>query len=156
MQVVPHPAAAVHDADRRSAMKNVPESLGDSAGDDQFAGPVGYRAGGRREMAGLPGEPPNGSAPAIGSVMDTPLPTQHSRSLGGPDPLGDPAFPDKEWMDIGSAGSLADHPLLRGLLLELPPRGSVPPAGWLDQWFEAARSILELLYVQNAGQPTHR
>jgi hypothetical protein len=30
----------------------------------------------------------------------------------------------------------------------------MPPAEWLDRWFEAARSILELLYVQH-GSP-HR
>ncbi|RZU50969.1 hypothetical protein EV385_2763 [Krasilnikovia cinnamomea] len=46
--------------------------------------------------------------------------------------------------------SMADHPLLRGLLLELPARGTMPPSDWLDRWFEAARSILELLYVQEA------
>ena len=45
---------------------------------------------------------------------------------------------------------MADHPLLRGLLLELPARGTLPPSDWLDRWFEAARSILELLYVQEA------
>ncbi|GHJ10952.1 hypothetical protein TPA0907_53190 [Micromonospora humidisoli] len=48
--------------------------------------------------------------------------------------------------------SMIDHPLLRGLLLELPPKGSVPPPGWLDRWFEATRAILELLYVQGAGR----
>ena len=52
----------------------------------------------------------------------------------------------------GPPESLIDHPLLRGLLLELPPKGSVPPPGWLDRWFEATRSILELLYVQGAGR----
>jgi hypothetical protein len=45
---------------------------------------------------------------------------------------------------------MADHPLLRGLLLELPVRGTMPESAWLDRWFEAARSILELLYVQEA------
>jgi hypothetical protein len=50
----------------------------------------------------------------------------------------------------GEGSSMADHPLLRGLLLELPVRGTLPPSEWLDRWFEAARSILELLYVQEA------
>jgi hypothetical protein len=27
----------------------------------------------------------------------------------------------------------------------------MPIEEWLDRWFEAARSILELLYAQNAG-----
>lgn len=45
---------------------------------------------------------------------------------------------------------LIDHPLLRGLLLELPPRGAAPAAEWLDRWFEATRAILELFYAQPA------
>ncbi|GAB3949447.1 hypothetical protein GCM10027614_48270 [Micromonospora vulcania] len=68
-----------------------------------------------------------------------------------PNPLIEPSFPPTGW-PTESAGSLADHPLLRGLLLELPPRGSVPPPGWLDRWFEATRAILELLYVQGSGR----
>jgi hypothetical protein len=53
---------------------------------------------------------------------------------------------------VEPAESLVDHPLLRGLLMELPPKGSVPPPGWLDRWFEATRAILELLYVQGPGR----
>jgi hypothetical protein len=67
--------------------------------------------------------------------------------------LTEPVFPPAGWMEANArqqASSMADHPLLRGLLLELPPRGTIPDAGWLDRWFEAARSILELLYVQDA------
>ena len=45
-----------------------------------------------------------------------------------------------------ASGKVADHPLLRGLLLELPPKGSTLHAQWLDRWVEAARSILDLLY----------
>ena len=67
-----------------------------------------------------------------------------------PNPLTEPSFPTGAW-SMEPAGSLADHPLLRGLLLELPPKGSVPPPGWLDRWFEATRAILELLYVQGPG-----
>lgn len=62
----------------------------------------------------------------------------------------EPVFPPDSWLDGGGTASLAEHPLLRGLLLELPPRGAVPPPGWLDRWFEATRSILELLYVDDA------
>ncbi|MFC4149188.1 hypothetical protein ACFO0M_23300 [Micromonospora mangrovi] len=68
-----------------------------------------------------------------------------------PNPLTEPSFPPAGW-PLEPTESLADHPLLRGLLLELPPRGSVPPPGWLDRWFEATRAILELLYVQGAGR----
>ncbi|GIM90530.1 hypothetical protein [Paractinoplanes toevensis] len=66
--------------------------------------------------------------------------------------LTEPVFPSSGWPDSssGPSKSMADHPLLRGLLLELPTRGSLPPSDWLDRWFEAARSILELLYVQEA------
>jgi hypothetical protein len=85
-----------------------------------------------------------------GAVPDgPPRPT-----LADLDALAEPVFPNG-WLDDPTRGapgglSLADHPLLRGLLLELPPKGAMPPAGWLDRWFEAARSILELLYVQDA------
>ncbi|MEU7925953.1 hypothetical protein [Micromonospora sp. NPDC049801] len=68
-----------------------------------------------------------------------------------PNPLVEPSFPPTGW-PMEPTGSLADHPLLRGLLLELPPKGSVPPPGWLDRWFEATRAILELLYVQGIGR----
>jgi hypothetical protein len=49
------------------------------------------------------------------------------------------------WLDVPGKG-VVDHPLLRGLLLELPPKGATLQVQWLDRWFEAARSILELLY----------
>jgi len=63
----------------------------------------------------------------------------------GFDSLSDPVFPPAAWLE---ETGLADHPLLRGLLLELPPKGSAPSPEWLNRWFEAARSILELLYVR--------
>ena len=66
-------------------------------------------------------------------------------------PLTEPSFPPGAW-PAEPAESLVDHPLLRGLLMELPPKGSVPPPGWLDRWFEATRAILELLYVQGPGR----
>ncbi|MEU6072482.1 hypothetical protein [Micromonospora sp. NPDC047074] len=68
-----------------------------------------------------------------------------------PNPLTEPSFPPGGW-GVEPNESLVDHPLLRGLLMELPPKGSVPPPGWLDRWFEATRAILELLYVQGAGR----
>jgi hypothetical protein len=54
-------------------------------------------------------------------------------------------LPADSWLDTPGKG-VVDHPLLRGLLLELPPKGATLQVQWLDRWFEAARSILELLY----------
>ncbi|MEV4809599.1 hypothetical protein [Micromonospora avicenniae] len=68
-----------------------------------------------------------------------------------PNPLTEPSFPPSGW-STEPGDSLVDHPLLRGLLMELPPKGSVPPPGWLDRWFEATRAILELLYVQGTAR----
>lgn len=68
-----------------------------------------------------------------------------------PNPLAEPSLRPAGW-PTEPPESLIDHPLLRGLLLELPPKGSIPPPGWLDRWFEATRAILELLYVQGAGR----
>ncbi|SCG60957.1 hypothetical protein [Micromonospora coxensis] len=78
-------------------------------------------------------------------------PTPLSLPSLDPNPLTEPSFPPAGW-PVGPTDSLVDHPLLRGLLLELPPKGSVPPPGWLDRWFEATRAILELLYVQGPGR----
>ncbi|WDZ86077.1 hypothetical protein [Micromonospora cathayae] len=92
----------------------------------------------------LGGREGGGSAPEqVGSPLSLP-PLD-------PNPLTEPSFPPTGW-SVESSEALADHPLLRGLLLELPPRGSVPPPGWLDRWFEATRAILELLYVQGSGR----
>ncbi|GAA0732132.1 hypothetical protein Drose_00230 [Dactylosporangium roseum] len=63
-------------------------------------------------------------------------------------PLDEPMFGRDSWLDAAPSGSMADHPLLRGLLMELPPKGTLPQQEWLDRWFEAARSILELIYSQ--------
>ncbi|GIF45104.1 hypothetical protein Axi01nite_94150 [Actinoplanes xinjiangensis] len=99
-----------------------------------------------RTAAGLPTRSPGRSHTSI--EPSTPLDRASklpSLDLQG---LSDPVF-SAGWAE-SSSQSMADHPLLRGLLLELPARGTLPPAEWLDRWFEAARSILELLYVQEA------
>ncbi|TDC82942.1 hypothetical protein E1193_10290 [Micromonospora sp. KC606] len=88
------------------------------------------------------GRDPGSTAPEVGPLS---LPSLD------PNPLTEPSFPPAGW-PTGTSDSLVDHPLLRGLLLELPPKGSVPPPGWLDRWFEATRAILELLYVQGSGR----
>jgi len=110
------------------------ENFGNGAAktDDRFASPLsGYRPGQRRDSSVV--------LPIDGTASDDI--TSRNGSM----------FSTDSWLD-SPTGSMVDHPLLRGLLLELPPKGSVPPQEWLDRWFEAARSILELLYAQSAGR----
>ncbi|MFC4066057.1 hypothetical protein [Actinoplanes subglobosus] len=132
-------------------------SNGSSTAQDRFSGGVSaYRQGRREALAsdndtelmsrngsGLPIRSPGRSHASIepSSTLD------RASKLPSLD-LNDPVF-SAGWAD-SSSQSMADHPLLRGLLLELPARGTLPPSEWLDRWFEAARSILELLYVQEA------
>ena len=144
-------------------------SNGSATAQDRFSGGVSAYRQGRRESAlgadtdgelisrsggssGLPTRSPGRShsiEPTSAIDRAAKLP---SLDLPG---LSDPVFPSSGWPDSGSVSSMADqsmadHPLLRGLLLELPARGTLPPSEWLDRWFEAARSIRELLYVQEA------
>ena len=128
-------------------------------GSDSF-GSGTYRGGGRRDTLERPVDelsPRNGSSidrvstpldasPIAASITAPKLPDPSLSDLG---PLSEPMFGRDAWLDAPS-GSLADHPLLRGLLLELPPKGTMPQQEWLDRWFEAARSILELIYSQEA------
>jgi hypothetical protein len=86
------------------------------------------------------------AAPIASSIMAPQLSEAAIRDLNE---LTEPVFSREPWVDQ-QAGSLVDHPLLRGLLMELPPKGALPSAEYLDRWFEAARSILDLLYTMNA------
>jgi len=115
-----------------------------------------------RLMGQLPGFQLNpaqlGSGPVNGAEQPSPTPGRWAqaeaevdvaRPLDSPSSLtlglDEPVFPPASWLeDTG----LADHPLLRGLLMELPPKGAAPSPEWLNRWFEAARAILELLYVR--------
>jgi hypothetical protein len=104
-------------------MTNGTENLGNGAiTDDRFATHLGYRGVARRD-----------------TLAPVPEPT-----------LAEPGFSPSGWLD-SNAGPLSEHPLLHGLLLELPPKGVVPDSAWLDRWFEAARSILELIYAEPVG-----
>ena len=96
------------------------------------------------DMADMPTmlEPPPVVAPTI--------------SINDLDSLSEPVFDPDSWLDDSPTGTMADHPLLRGLLMELPAKGTVPQADWLDRWFDAARSILDLLYAQHANRVSHR
>ncbi|MEV0896954.1 hypothetical protein [Actinoplanes sp. NPDC049802] len=137
-------------------------SNGSSTAQDRFSGGVSAYRQGRREA--LTGDHTDGE---LVSRNSSGLPTRspgRSHSIEPTSPLdraaklpsldlqglSEPVFPSGAWSDASSSQSMADHPLLRGLLMELPARGTLPPSEWLDRWFEAARSILELLYVQEA------
>jgi hypothetical protein len=142
-------------------------SNGSVTAQDRFSGGVSAYRQTRREAA-LAAE--NGDGDLVSRMDSAPLPTRSPGMSGslsqGLEPtsaldraaklpsldlqgLTEPVFSPTGWSDSG-ATSMADHPLLRGLLLELPARGTMPASDWLDRWFEAARSILELLYVQEA------
>ncbi|GIF11566.1 hypothetical protein [Actinoplanes teichomyceticus] len=143
-------------------------SNGPSTAQDRFSGGVSAYRQGRREV--LSGDHGDGEFLSRGG---TGLPTRspgrsHSieptsaldRASGLPplelQGLTEPVFATPAWRDSAPPDtSMADHPLLRGLLMELPARGTLPQSEWLDRWFEAARSILELLYVQEAKKQAH-
>lgn len=144
-------------------MNSGPDNYGNgtSKTDDRFSGQLGGYRPGRRD--GELSTDTLSLAPRNGSSLDrvsSPLdPAPIAASIGQPKladptlsdlgPLSEPMFGRDAWLDAPT-GSLADHPLLRGLLLELPPKGTLPQQDWLDRWFEAARSILELIYSQEA------
>ncbi|WP_030440918.1 hypothetical protein [Actinoplanes subtropicus] len=138
-------------------------SNGSATAQDRFSGGVSAYRQNRRE-AGLSSE--SGETELMSRAGSSGLPTRSPGRSHSIEPtsaldraaklpsldlhgLTEPVFPSSGWPDSGSQ-SMADHPLLRGLLMELPARGQLPPSDWLDRWFEAARSILELLYVQEA------
>ena len=138
-------------------------SNGSATAQDRFSGGVSAYRQNRRET-GLSSE--SGETDLMSRASNSGLPTRSPGRSHSIEPtsaldraaklpsldlqgLSEPVFPSSGWPDSGSQ-SMADHPLLRGLLLELPMRGQLPPSDWLDRWFEAARSILELLYVQEA------
>jgi hypothetical protein len=104
----------------------------------------------RRDSSPLPTRSP-GMSGSLSSSLEPSSALDRAAKLPSLDLHGltEPVFSPGSWSDGGSQ-SMADHPLLRGLLLELPARGTMPASDWLDRWFEAARSILELLYVQEA------
>ena len=148
-------------------MTNNSDILGNGSGsDDRFAGQMSYRGARRRDSLGLPDQSleelvgrfgsRNGSEPIIDdmptmpTLLEPPPVSAPTISINDLDSLSEPVFPPHGWLDEGPTGTLADHPLLRGLLMELPPKGTFPHPGWMDRWFEAARAILELIYVQHA------
>jgi hypothetical protein len=121
------------------------------APDRYAAPPTGYRP--EPDPPTRHASPPPIAPPSIAASPEVELGHRNGGSPGlDLSDLPEPVFPRTAWLDVPT-GTLADHPLLRGLLLELPPKGTAPPPGWLDRWFEAARSILELLYLQDAGRP---
>jgi hypothetical protein len=123
---------------------------------------LGRRNGSMAAFDGVPGLPPPSvldvPGPHIpvppmpdGRLSDGRLPDTRLSDMPLPEMsrLDSSVFDPPSWLDNPTM-PLADHPLLRGLLLELPAKGPMPTADWLDRWFEAARSILELLYAQSS------
>jgi hypothetical protein len=124
-------------------------SNGSATAQDRFSGGVSaYRADPPRSGAGRPRR----RRELIGRRDSWPLPTRSpgmsgsmSQALRADQRTGsaaarlpsldlhgltEPVFPSTGWTDSGSPSpSMADHPLLRGLLLELPPRGTMPASG---------------------------
>ncbi len=83
--------------------------------------------------------------PAVSAAAT--LPPIPSMPAAPPIPV---ATSEHDWFPV-QPGSPGDHPLLRGLLLELPPRSGTLDKAWLDQWLEAARAVLELIYARGDG-----
>ncbi|GAA1801875.1 hypothetical protein HC028_07880 [Planosporangium flavigriseum] len=144
-------------------MTTSPENYSNGSVNPDFTSQLSAYRPARRDSAVLPHANGEDLARRNGSTPTT------DRGNGGLEPTGSIAssfrtpelvepkldesiFSLDKWKDTVSGESLTDHPLLRGLLMELPPKGSTPPQEWLDRWFEAARSILELLYAQHAGR----
>ena len=109
-----------------------------------------------RSIDGRSSESRNGAHDARQAALDAaapiassiPPPQLSEAAIRDLNELTEPVFSREPWLDQ-QAGSLVDHPLLRGLLMELPPKGAMPQPEYLDRWFEAARSILDLLYTMS-------
>jgi len=145
-------------------------SNGSATAQDRFSGGVSAYRQSRREAVETDGElvtrrdgnPLPTRSPGLSQGLEPSSALDRAAKLPSLDLQGltEPVFSPGSWSsDVPApvssspalvSSSMADHPLLRGLLLELPARGTLPPSEWLDRWFEAARSILELLYVQEA------
>ncbi len=158
---------------RRDVTIPAPDGVAPAPRDERLGAHGSYR-GSRREAvkvlgerAGGPELPLSESAIAIDvvapSVIDAPVGATMSRgdaiARGDALPRGDamaradldalvePVFTRNGWVSPPSQ-ALAEHPLVRGLMLELPPRGRAPEPDWLERWFDAARAILTLLYAE--------
>ncbi|HEY7177018.1 MAG TPA: hypothetical protein VH442_19060 [Micromonosporaceae bacterium] len=144
-------------------MKNNPDVLGNSSGpEERFAGQATYRTNQRRDLVGLPEQAAGGERqpPPLNDISTMPTMLEPKSgptiSINDLDPLNQPVFGAGDWLDDSPTGTMADHPLLRGLLMELPPKGAMPDDTWLDRWFDAARSILDLLYARHPSRTAHR
>ncbi|WP_203964761.1 hypothetical protein [Actinocatenispora thailandica] len=77
----------------------------------------------------------------------------HNSATGQPVPINGAAHRAADQAATEAVAAIddpqvADHPLVQGLLAELPDRDARLPDGWLDRWLEAARAVLELLYTR--------
>jgi len=98
------------------------------------------RTAAERRHPRTPPRPPVSAAATL-----PPVPT-----IPAPPPIPPASSTDYDWFRP-QVGSPAEHPLVRGLMLELPPRTEPLDKAWLDQWLEAARAALELIYSRTDG-----
>ncbi|MFC7547261.1 hypothetical protein [Plantactinospora sp. GCM10030261] len=122
------------------------ENLGNGTGKSERFG--GKYRGARRDAVLAEAPLPADSTRDAGSAPLEPADSPSLPSLGG---LTEPVFEPADWSTT-AVEPMVEHPLLRGLLMELPPKGRGPSPEWLDRWFEATRAILDLIYAQGAGR----
>ena len=113
--------------------------------DDMSAEERANRASAERMRARAPQRPAVSAAATLPPVPAIPVPP----------PIPAATSTDHDWFRP-QVGSPAEHPLVRGLMLELPPRTGSLDKAWLDQWLEAARAALELIYARADGPAASR
>ena len=151
-------------------MNNGPDNFGNGSSktDDRFSGQLGsYRPGGRRDVIG--DGPIDELSPRNGSPLDraslpldnspiaaslTPPKLPESSLVADLGPLTEPMFGragvlQDSWLD-GPTPIDGRPPAAAGAAAGAAAEGTMPQQEWLDRWFEAARSILELIYSQEA------
>ncbi len=142
-------------------MDLAPDGFGSDKLDDGTRGANGFTF--PREMETAPKDDPSADERTNRNVAERTRPRPPQRpaasaaatlppvpSLPAPPPIPPATSTDHDWFRP-QAGSPAEHPLMRGLLLELPPRTGTLDKAWLDQWLESARANLELIYSRADG-----
>lgn len=66
---------------------------------------------------------------------------------------GDAPAPDKPVVPPAEVVSMAEHPLIKGLVAKLPPEGGRFTSKQRQRWLEAAKLNLELIYADDDDEP---